>query len=356
MTNRPTRNANLDLLRIISTLLIILLHSIVHSGVLEQEELSSVPIQLWIRFTYMLTQVCVNCYVLISGYFLVKSKFRLQKLVVLWLEVVFYSFSIKLIFMITGYIPFSSVSLLSCLLPVVTGRYWFITIYFGLYLLFPFLNILISAMNKRQHTTLNIVLFILLSVLVSIYPGFSGMNSGNGWGLAWFVVLYFAAAWVRLYYEPRKTYYIWIWIGLSAIVAVLYVLVGSRFNLAKSIIGNMYRYDSVLSYLCSISLLLTFISIKVKALWINRFITFIAPTTLGVYLIHDHPDLSSWMWNVLNVPQYMNGLSFPVVQLGIIVFIFAFCTVIDIIRRYTVGRVDKIFLLSSIQEKIDHIM
>ena len=184
---KKTRNANMDLLRIFSMFLIILLHSIDHSGVLEQAEFSSTAINLWVRFTYMLTQVCVNLYVLISGYFLVKSKFRLQKLVALWLEVAFYSFIIKFVFMLVGYRPFSVASLISCLVPVFTGRYWFITIYFGLYLIFPFLNIAIKAMNKRQHTLLNIVLFALFSVMVSIYPSYKGMNSGGGWGLAWFV-------------------------------------------------------------------------------------------------------------------------------------------------------------------------
>ena len=36
--NRKPRSANMDLLRIVSMLLIILLHSIDHSGVLEQAE------------------------------------------------------------------------------------------------------------------------------------------------------------------------------------------------------------------------------------------------------------------------------------------------------------------------------
>ena len=99
ITQTKRRNANMDLIRILSMFLIILLHSVDHSGVLEAATVSSIPMQLYVRFVYMLTQVCVNCYVLLSGYFLVKSKFRLQKLVALWMEVVFYSFIIKLIFM-----------------------------------------------------------------------------------------------------------------------------------------------------------------------------------------------------------------------------------------------------------------
>lgn len=353
--NRKPRSANMDLLRIVSMLLIILLHSIDHSGVLEQAELSSTTMHLWVRFTYMLTQVCVNCYVLISGYFLVKSKFRLQKLVALWLEVVFYSFTIKLVFMLSGYTPFSIPSLISCFVPVITGRYWFITIYFGLYLIFPFLNIAINAMNKRQHTVLNILLFVLFSVMVSIYPSFAGMNSGGGWGLAWFVVLYFAAAWFRLYYtSQKKLLALSIWLGSSFLIAVGYVFFGSKIGIVKTFLGNMYRYDSIAAYICSLCVLVAFINIKIKADWLNKCITFIAPSTLGVYLIHAHASFSPWSWEFLNLPQYMSSPAFPLIQIGVVLGIFVGCVLIDLIRRYTIGRIETSKWIYSISELISN--
>ena len=154
------RDANLDLLRIISMLLIIFLHSIDHSGVLEQADVCGGGIYAYVRFTYALCQVCVNCYVMLSGYYLLNSKFHVYKLVALWMQVIFYSFVLRALFMIMGRHAFSIVSLLSCFVPVLTGRYWFITIYVGLYLLFPFLNKLVWAMNKKEHTLMNICLFV----------------------------------------------------------------------------------------------------------------------------------------------------------------------------------------------------
>lgn len=351
---KKTRNANMDLLRIFSMFLIILLHSIDHSGVLERAELSSTAINLWVRFTYMLTQVCVNLYVLISGYFLVKSKFRLQKLVALWLEVAFYSFVIKLVFMLTGYNAFSIPSLVSCLVPIFTGRYWFITIYFGLYLIFPFLNTAINAMNKRQHTLLNIILFILFSVMVSVHPSFKGMNSGGGWGLAWFVVLYFAASWFRLYFNSKKQLLpISIWLLTSLVVAVGFIFLGDRLSIAKTLFGNMYRYDSILAYISSLCLLAAFINIKIKCGWLNRAIIFIAPSILGVYLIHAHASFSPWSWEFLDMPQYMEFLMFPIIQIGVVIAIFVFCVLIDIVRRYTIGRIETSKVVVRFCDKIE---
>ena len=112
---------SLEWLRICSMLMIILLHSIDHSGVLENLKAGSALYYAeW--FLYAAVQVCVNCFVLISGYFLVTGRFKPAKLVLLWMEVVFYSVVIKVILMATGQIPVSIASLVSCLIPVFTGR------------------------------------------------------------------------------------------------------------------------------------------------------------------------------------------------------------------------------------------
>ena len=76
--NKPVRNISLDLLRILSMLLIILMHSIIHTGVLEASSKAGIGTFVLVRFLYMLTQISVNCYVMLSGYFLVRSRFRLK--------------------------------------------------------------------------------------------------------------------------------------------------------------------------------------------------------------------------------------------------------------------------------------
>ena len=347
------RNVNMDLLRILSGFLIILLHSIDHSGVLEVADEGPVPMQLYIRCIYMLTQVCVNCYVLLSGYFLVKSKFRLQKLVALWMEVVFYSFVIKLIFMVVGYVPFSVISLISCFMPVFTGRYWFITIYFGLYLISPFLNIGIHAMNKKQHMMLNILLLFLFSAWISVHPSIAGMNSGAGWGLAWFVVLYFFAAWFRLYYQSNQRFVgkLLFWVGIFVGVAVIYVL-GRDIPLIETIAENWYRYDSVSACVATLCLFVAFLNINIENELISKIITTIAPATLGVYLIHAHAEFSPWSWEVLNLPAKMDSVLFGLVQVGVVLAIYIGCTVLDLIRMKTVGRVESNKRIVEICERI----
>lgn len=347
MRTQGRRDANLDLLRIVSMLLIILLHSIDHSGVLEQAELSSDAMYAYVRFAYAATQVCVNCYVMLSGYYLVNSTFRLQKLAALWMETAFYAFALKLLFVVTGREPFSALSLLSCFFPIVTGRYWFITIYVGLYLVSPFLNKLIHAMNKREHTLLNICLAGLFSLWSSLHPSIVGMNSGGGWGLAWFVVLYLLAAWFRLYYRPstRPLRCFVVFLAIPCIVAILQAVLGGGTNIPArdtilAILANWFRYDSLPVYLMTLALFAAFLNMRIKEGRCAAVICKIAPLTLGVYLIHAHANVSPWSWAVLDLPSRMDSAAFPLIQLGCVLGIFMLCIAIDAIRKATIGRLE----------------
>lgn len=342
-TVKKQRNANLDLLRIVSMLLIVFLHSIDHSGVLENAANCGSAMYFYVRFTYALCQVCVNIYVMLSGYFMVTSKFRLQKLVQLWMEAAFYSFILKLVFMVTGQDAFSVGSLVSCFVPILTGRYWFLTIYVGMYVVSPFLNTLIRAMDKRQHALLNAVLFAIMSVWVSLHPSIAGMNSGGGWGLAWFVVLYLAAAWFRLYYTPNGKSGRWLlaYVLIPALIATGQTAVNALdIGILRKILSTWFRYDSAPVYLMTLCLFVGFLNIRLPGEKASRLICGVAPLTLGVYLIHAHANVSPWSWEVLNLPGKMDSILFLPIQFGTVVLIFSVCAGLDFLRSRTIGRLE----------------
>lgn len=354
-TTTKQRDANLDLLRIVSMLLIVFLHSIDHSGVLENAANCGTPMYFYVRFTYALCQVCVNIYIMLSGYYMVKSKFRLHKLVNLWMEATFYSFVLKLIFMLTGADEFSIVSLASCFFPITTGRYWFLTIYVGMYLISPFLNILINAMNKQQHGLLNLLLFGLCSLWVSIHPSIAGMNSGGGWGLMWFIVLYITAAWFRLYYAPnhKPLYCLSAYLVIPFMIASAQVIL-ERLNIGilQSVVSNWFRYDSAPVYLMTIFLFVGFLNIRIKQENISALICRIAPLTFGVYLIHAHANVSPWSWDVLNLPGKMSSVLFPLIQIGSVFAIFLICIGIDFLKKSSIGKLEQSTALKNFCDTI----
>jgi surface polysaccharide O-acyltransferase-like enzyme len=356
---KKERNIGLELLRIISMLMIILLHSIDHSGLLEN--LVSGSMLYWYEwFIYALVQVCVNCFVLISGYFLVKSKFRFEKLAMLWIEVVFYALIIKIIMMALGEIPFSITSLISCFVPILTGRYWFVTIYFGMYLLSPFLNIGIKAMSKRQHTSLVVLLILLFSAMVSIHPSFRGMNSGGGWGVAWFIVLYIIAAYIRLYYKPNGKILKPIIVFFACpilMIGALWIADKSGIGILTSMADNWWKYDSLPAFIASIALLITFLN-RPKELnnnKIKQIIIRMSSATFGVYLIHAHANIcTESMWQRIGMVSNMNKLWFPLYQIMVVIVIFLACGLIDILRQWLFQKLNIKRLIDRIFEKIPY--
>lgn len=317
-------------------LMIILLHSIDHSGLLKNLTVDS-ALYYYEWFLYALVQVCVNCFVLISGYFLVNARFKPEKLVALWVETVFYSLAIKIVMMATGKIPCSLSSLASCFAPVFTGRYWFVTIYFGMYLLSPFFNIAIKAMNKKQHATLLGILFILSSVMVSIYPRFKGMNSGGAWGLAWFSVLYFTAAYFRCYYEAKgKSVKEWLVFFACPALMLLALWISQKlgYNRLGLAVKNLWKYNSVPAFTASIALFVAFLNCKKNFGKSSAWITRISKTTFGVYLIHAHANLcTEEMWRKIGMIKNINAWWFALYQLGVVLAIFVVCAIIDYVRQ-----------------------
>lgn len=164
------RNSNLELYRIIVMLAIVAHHYVLGYGLtMHNHELTT---QSWfLYFLGMWGKTGINCFVLITGYFMCKLDITLHKFLKLLLEIEFYGIVIYLIFAVTGYIDFSPFGFARTLWPIkdVNGGF---TSGFLLYFLFiPFLNILVRNMQQRQHLTLICLCLIVYSVLGKIPMG-----------------------------------------------------------------------------------------------------------------------------------------------------------------------------------------
>lgn len=97
--NTTTRETNIELLRIVAMIMIILHHLAIYL------RNTKVPLTTTGRCLttsfFGLGKLGVNIFVLISGYFLINSKFKTKKVIKLWLQVVFYSVLIMIIIKLT---------------------------------------------------------------------------------------------------------------------------------------------------------------------------------------------------------------------------------------------------------------
>ena len=93
--SQSKRNNSLDLLRIVSMMMVVGLHFFNHSGLRDAVSQSS-PNWYISNLLFSFCNVCVNCFVLLSGYFQCESSFKLERAVSTWLQAAVYSVGIYL--------------------------------------------------------------------------------------------------------------------------------------------------------------------------------------------------------------------------------------------------------------------
>ena len=338
LRTRDQRNMSIELLRIISMLMIVTLHYLLFGNALSKTSIFS-PNYIISWTLEAFSVIAVNCYVLISGYFLVTSKFKIKKVLIIWGQVIFYSVAIYAVLMATGIIQFDYKVLIKSLLPVLTSQYWFATTYIGLYLLFPFLNILIRSMTKRQMQIMLLTLFAVFSLWKTVIPFAVTLDSTNGYGILWFVTLYFFAAYIRLYwnYNINKYWYLAGYIVISLLVAAS-KLVLTKISLSLGFGGAFstifYQYDSCSIFLSSIMLFMYFKNINLKNARIGRVIGKGAGLTFGVYLIHENSSLRSILYaKILHTDLFWNSQFFLPAAFASIIAVFVTSALIEAIRQ-----------------------
>ena len=177
------RESNFELMKIISMLMIIFYHFILHGKVLDYTvgELNNL-----MNFLRLLFVVHVNSFVLVTGYFQYNKKFKLSKVFMLNNALVFYKILIMVIFIVLGLITVDKLKIIQVLAPFNYGDYWFMGCYLLLYLISPLLNIIINNINKVTHKSIIIISFIIMSI-ISTFTNDIAFYNNNGFSITNFI-------------------------------------------------------------------------------------------------------------------------------------------------------------------------
>lgn len=198
------RKIGFEYLRIVSMLLIVANHFLLFTGVLDNvKPFSTNYYILWLLEA--IGYVGVDCYVLISGYFLIQSKFSWKKVLGLIGEVWFYSVVILVCLIVTKQDVYSKTQILNAFLPISTRQYWFMTDYIILYILSPYINVGLKNLDKKQFKKLLFILIIVFSIW-DVAPG-AQIGVQKGYSLYWLIVVYSIGAYIRLYIEGGQNEY-----------------------------------------------------------------------------------------------------------------------------------------------------
>lgn len=317
-----TRNYGVDTLRIVSMLMIVVVHIFTQGGVLNAvEEGSANWYAAWALRIFFI--VDVNCFALITGYTAVDSRFRASRVVALWLQVFAYSVGLSALFRITGTSAFEP---MKTFFPVLSGRWWYMTAYFGIIFFLPFMGILMRNLSRRQASLLVLALICVFSLLPSVYYRDTFKLQG-GYDVAWLAILALIGAYIKRF-EPfknvRRRWLIVYALCMGCICAWKFV--------SKSAPDRFVNFTSIFPLIGSVSLLLFFSRVSVSEA-VKKLTKFIAPMTLGVYLIHVHPCVWNFVLSGLFAPlAELNPALLLLSVIGSALAVFVVCAAVDWLR------------------------
>jgi surface polysaccharide O-acyltransferase-like enzyme len=203
------RNYGVDLLRIVSMFMIVMLHVLGAGGVLSH---TSFGMQNYFAAWGLenLALCAVNCYALISGYVGIYSTFRLKNIVALWLQVEFYSLGIALLLYFAFPGVFGVGEIVKSAFPVLFERYWYFTAYFLMFFMTPFMKRFVLETSKQSIMKFFAALFILLSVLPTVVDK-DVFYTMNGYSALWLMIMYILGASIRhfgLWQNKKNGFYV----------------------------------------------------------------------------------------------------------------------------------------------------
>ncbi|MFR4417442.1 MAG: acyltransferase family protein [Akkermansia sp.] len=181
-------------MRIVAMMLVLVLHLLAATHVLPLDNHDSASPG---RVASGDCRLCgVNCYALITGYVCCDGTFRYERVVSLWFQVVFYTWGSLLLALLFFPQEVQLSNILHSLFPVLSGQYWYVTAYVGLFFFIPFLNALGNRLTKLQFQYLLVTVFVLFSVIptllhTDVFP------VEEGYSIWWLGILYMLGMYVK---------------------------------------------------------------------------------------------------------------------------------------------------------------
>ena len=283
----------------------------------------------------------VNLFVLISGYFMACSSISGKKILRLWLQTFFFCMLFYLLFRMFPQdgvmVHEGSLALLSHCMPILTGEYWFISTYVLLMLVSPFLNRLLHELPRMQVRWIVAILVVFVSVW-RCFPYTPCIDAAGNFAL--FCMLYLISGYIRLYAKipaGRAGRFILCAMLLLSACALATAISGMYSSVCARWIHHIMLAKAGLPLLLvALMLFYGFLGIRMRSLkWINV----IASCTLGVYLIHDNPQVRPFIWENILHNRDMLGSNHLFLHCAISVLcVYAACTLVTYLWKLTVER------------------
>ena len=313
-------------------LLIVAHHYVVNSGLMNQMSLHpwSAASLFYLIFGAW-GKTGINCFVLITGFYMCESKLTLRKYIKLLLEVYFYRIVLFLVFFFAGRKTLSLNAVISLILPFSSIGKGFTGCFLAFYLFIPFLNLFLRYCTKKQHLAIISLLIVVYTILPTIPTVSVTMNY-----VTWFIVCYIIGAFLRLYNVKAITDHVGIKLFLAILLSLLSItaLAYLSFRTGRNIRTAYYLLSDSNKPFALLVSVFAFSFFHSHSIGYNPWINMVASTTFGVLLIHANSDaMRTWLWKEVLQNEKMYGKPGFILHAVISVLgVFILCSLIDLIR------------------------
>ena len=271
--------------------------------------------------------MCVNLFVMISGWFGIH--FKLEGVSKLLFQAVFLAILTYLCLVLVGLAPFSITNIWHCTFGIF-GAYWFIWAYLLLYIFAPVLNAFVDYCSEKELRW-----FLIFFYGFALYNYFTLKVDAiylRGFHAFAFIGLYLLARYMHVYQPqwtklPKKVdFLIYLFVVFVAVYADRFIGSHTPQDVALVKIGN---YIKPTCMVCTVFFFLIFTKFKFQ----SKLVNWLAVSCFAAYLIHMqlqakpvYNSVFAWIHNSL--PDW----AFWPTALLMIAIIFMVCVLVDKIR------------------------
>lgn len=355
MAEKKERISNFELLRIISILMIIMWHVIVHGHYFDIASDSSIFIKNVITAIIIFH---VNSFIFLTGYFSNrKDKIESRKCFRLLGNAWFYKAVIVLVVIAFKIEDVTNIKLMEELLPLDVNSYWFMNHYIILYIISPYLNKVIDKMNEKEYQKFLAVLLLLFSIIPFISQG--RFISNSGYTITQFIIMYFFGAYFSRFPILNNFHFknmnqkririllLFVFFACAFLNLSIYYL-GEKMQLLNNglftYLGSILQYSFVyysnpilIIQACAYCLFFETLSFK------SKIINYISSTVFGIYLIHDNFFVREHLYEYLISKDRVMGIEFLLKYIAIVFLIFIVGFLVESIRKLLVKIIKTIY-------------
>lgn len=299
------RNQGIDYLRLTCMMMVVSMHYFGWGGVINSSETSKLNFIIASGIS-VFCRVAVNCFILITGYFISEDN--------------------------------SEIQMKKITIPIKKHykKIWFYSVFIFLLCIKPFLGKLLFQLSEKELKILllSIAFFDIIQSTLG-HNGFSERGTGVLHCTFMLILGYGIHHLPCLKMKGKKAIFIY---GSSCLLAGI-IAFGEKALVHSKDAASLY-YNSPLIVLASIAFMNIFLSYKLKGVWVSK----ISSHVLAIYLINDHPIVREYVWEKILCCNNFYNSNFMIIHWIFCVIMF---TVLGIGFDCLISKINKLVRLKG---------